>query len=249
MTDDDRSPLSDEDRMLAAEYALGVLDGPARAAAARRVERDRDFARAVDDWHAQLAPMLDGVEDVEPPAHVWRRIEGTIGSPDPASVREVAGVRDVAGPPPRQVIPPGRAFLLMMLGGALASFALVTLVGRGIITLDVPTDDPAPALVATLTPDGGAPAALARFDPSGTLTVRIAVAGDDGRVPELWLIPGDGVPRSLGVLPGGAGTIALPDGIVPTVGEALAVSLEPAGGSPTGAPTGPVIASGKLLSF
>ena len=46
-------------------------------------------------------------------------------------------------------------------------------------------------------------------------------------------------------------TIAIPSDLVGmTVSNAvLAVSLEPPGGSPTGAPTGPVIATGKLTSL
>ena len=253
MADDSYPAPSGDDRMLAAEYALGVLEGPAREMAARRVERERDFALAVDGWHAQLMPLLDEVEGVEPPARVWRAIEGTLGRADAVPVRSVASVRDAADPIIRQAIPAWRAFLLMVMGGAVASFALLTLVDRGFVDVGAPSGDTdlGPALVATLTPDGSAPPALARLDPSGTLTVRIAVASEEARVPELWLIPGDGVPRSLGLLPDGGRaegiTIALPGGIVPASGEALAVSLEPPGGSPTGAPTGPVIASGQLV--
>jgi anti-sigma-K factor RskA len=72
----------------------------------------------------------------------------------------------------------------------------------------------------------------------------------DDRSLELWTLPKGGAPRSLGLLPSAgriqvklardqAGTIA---GI-----PAMAVSLEPKGGSPTGAPTGPVLYSGPLL--
>jgi anti-sigma-K factor RskA len=70
-----------------------------------------------------------------------------------------------------------------------------------------------------------------------------------GRALELWMLPDGQPPRSLGVLP--AGGIAR----VPLVGPsdaalanipALAVSLEPAGGSPTGLPTGPVLYSGRI---
>ena len=252
MTDRDAT-LSVADRTLAAEYALGVLEGAERAAAETRAERDSDFARAVDGWHAQLTPMLDYVEDAMPSPRVWRGIESAIGRSDAPPSRPVAAVRDAADPIARRAIPVWRAFGLMVVGAALASFAVVTLIDRDVVRFGPnPTGDPAtvaPALVATLTPEGEAPAALARLDPSGGLTVRIALAGENDRVPELWLIPGDGVPRSLGLLSEGSATIALPDGIAPSAGEALAVSLEPPGGSPTGAPTGPVVASGELVSL
>ena len=241
-------PPPDPDRMLAAEYALGVLEGDEREAAARRVERDPAFARAVDDWHAQLEPMLDYVEDAVPSPRVWRGIEAAIGRADARRPRAIAPAQAIV----RQGVPAWRAFLLMVMGGALAALMLVALVDLGHVRLGpglAPTGPAEPALVATLTPEGAAPPALARFDPSGGLTVRITLAGTDDRVPELWLIPGDGVPRSLGVITGDGATIALPEGIAPLPGEALAVSLEPPGGSPTGAPTGPVVASGQLVAL
>jgi anti-sigma-K factor RskA len=71
-------------------------------------------------------------------------------------------------------------------------------------------------------------------------------------VPELWLIPADGVPRSLGVIGlGGTQRVTLAPTLLELVadGAVLAVSLEPVGGSPTGAPTGPVIATGRLTAI
>ena len=262
--DPNPNALSEADRMLAAEYALGVLEGAERAGAERRIERDPAFARAVDDWHVQLSPMLDYVEDATPSPRVWRGIESAIGRVSASRARSAATVREAADPIARQAIPAWRALMLMVVGGAFASFAMFALFDSGFLrtgddalragspATDPVTADPAatqPALVATLTPEGAAPPALARLDPSGGLSVRITLAGEDGRVPELWLIPGDGVPRSLGVLAGGDTTIALPPGIAPAAGEALAVSLEPPGGSPTGAPTGPVVASGQLIEL
>jgi anti-sigma-K factor RskA len=69
------------------------------------------------------------------------------------------------------------------------------------------------------------------------------------RVLELWVIaPGD-QSRSLGLIePGRPIHINLPAALIQRVAPdaMLAVSLEPPGGSPSGLPTGPVIASGKL---
>ena len=82
--------------------------------------------------------------------------------------------------------------------------------------------------------------------------VPAAYSADATREPELWLIPADGKPRPLGMLRADrAVTIAIPADLAAlTVSNAvLAVSLEPPGGSPTGQPTGPVIATGKLTSL
>jgi anti-sigma-K factor RskA len=46
-------------------------------------------------------------------------------------------------------------------------------------------------------------------------------------------------------------TIKVPKDLLPEVNKeaVLAVSVEPPGGSPTGQPTGPVIANGKLAAL
>jgi anti-sigma-K factor RskA len=69
------------------------------------------------------------------------------------------------------------------------------------------------------------------------------------QVPELWIIPDDGKPRSLGVIQAAQpSAMQVPAGHMPHVrrGATFAISREPQGGSPTGAPTGPVIVSGKI---
>ena len=72
-------------------------------------------------------------------------------------------------------------------------------------------------------------------------------------MPELWLIVPGKDPRALGVFEadeaGGACHPGAAHGRRHHAGSALAVSLEPPGGSPTGQPTGPVIAVGKLTKL
>jgi anti-sigma-K factor RskA len=73
-----------------------------------------------------------------------------------------------------------------------------------------------------------------------------------GKTLEVWLVPPDGTPRSLGLLPSAEGgttvAITLPhDTAEALTTSELAVSLEPSGGSTTGLPTGPVLFSGAVL--
>jgi anti-sigma-K factor RskA len=76
------------------------------------------------------------------------------------------------------------------------------------------------------------------------LTATITVPAD--RAAELWRIGSDNVPRALGLLTGQDGPIRLGEDHVLQADEVIAISIEPLGGSPTGSPTGEVIASGAL---
>jgi anti-sigma-K factor RskA len=102
-------------------------------------------------------------------------------------------------------------------------------------------------LVATLASDGSdyTFAVVADAD-TQELSVRIS-SGDlpDARTFELWLLPTAGAPRSLGTFDTTA-QIVPPADLTLAEGTTLAISIEPTGGSPTGAPTGPVVAVGGL---
>jgi anti-sigma-K factor RskA len=74
-----------------------------------------------------------------------------------------------------------------------------------------------------------------------------------GRILEVWLVPPAGTPRSLGVFPAEkSGTTAVlllsHDTARALANSALAVSLEPSGGSTTGVPSGPILFSGALVA-
>ena len=80
MTDvDDHEELSPTE-LLAAEYALGVLAGTERTAAAQRVARDRAFAALVAAWQERLAPWTAELQEVAPPPQVWERIAAQLSS-------------------------------------------------------------------------------------------------------------------------------------------------------------------------
>jgi anti-sigma-K factor RskA len=109
----------------------------------------------------------------------------------------------------------------------------------------------APALVASLASEAGdaALAVTVSADRRSVVVTPTRMAAAAGRAHELWLIPASGTPVSLGVItPGEPRRHSIPDALVPEVRAetALAVSVEPEGGSPTGQPTGPVVASAPL---
>ena len=232
--------LSDRERWLAAEFALGVLPTDRQRLAEQKFESELAFREAVEAWQEQLSVMLEEVEPVTPSPQVWAAIEKRVfGKQSQSTGGTWSSLRFWRG--------------LSLITSALATASIVALLV--LVSERGPTTDGAgKPLVATLTASGESVAFLARFDPGqGRMIVRFAAdPGDAVRVPELWLIPDDGVPRSLGVLSGtGSGELTIQQPVQQLIqdGATLAVSLEPAGGSPAGAPTGPVIASGKLQSF
>jgi anti-sigma-K factor RskA len=224
-----------EDALIAAEYALGVLDGADRFAAQERIARDRAFALLVAEWEERLAPWAAEIEEVAPPPQVWDRIAATL--PQPA---------------PRTGLWQSLAFWrgLSLAAGALAAACMAALIYAGI---QFGPGTPPEPLVASID-GGGRHYFVATIDTiRGNIAVSpAAYAVDATRVPELWLIPADGRPRSLGLLQAERViTIALSRELkaLATRDTVLAVSLEPPGGSPTGQPTGPVIGAGKLTNL
>nr|WP_277813637.1 anti-sigma factor [Sphingomonas melonis] len=115
------------------------------------------------------------------------------------------------------------------------------------VRVPVPVAAQAPLLAALAPSEGkGAPIAAAYDRETGVVRIGGAVAVPAGRSAELWAIRGSAAPRSLGVM--AAGRVVVPAGLRAEMAAdtVLAISIEPAGGSPTGLPTGPVVAAGKL---
>lgn len=221
--------VTDKDDMLASEYALGILEGEQKRLAVRRFDDDLAFRGLVEDWQMRLSPLQDEVTQVAPPAKVWNDIEARVMPAETKSIWKSLNF--------------WRGFSLV--SSAIAAVAMVFIVSTNEVTTDKQL------LVASLTATGDAPAFLAKYD-AATGALIISAGFDQAqvaKVAELWLIPADGVPRSLGLLSAdGNARVMIAAQLKPDFAKdgTLAVSLEPLGGSPTGAPTGPVIASGKL---
>ena len=221
---------------LAADYALGLLDG-AELAEARALERsDAAFRAEVAAWLGRLAPMLDEVEAVKPPATALAAIERHIAPPAPSNVIDI-----------NRRLNRWKAFAAT--ASAIAASLALVLVTRPPNQV-APVAPPAAPMVAAIGGEQGA-AMIASWSADSRSLVVIpakAVPAPAGRTHELWLIAADGVPKSMGVMPDGTMRMTVPMPMAARLadGVTLAVSEEPLGGSPTGLPTGPVIATGKL---
>lgn len=235
--------------MAAAELALGLLEGDERAVAIRRVLAEPGFARQVERWRGHLAHLFDLWPPMQAPDLI-ARIERSIDRPVEAPIATL-----VTPLPVKSRLWP----VLAGLSSIAAAGLLVVLFTRPVPLPPAPQPRPrapvaaafAPTLVASIAPTAkGAPVTVIYNDTAGEIRLTEAALADSDRSAELWVIPvGDTAPHSLGLLRAHGGTALKlrPDQRARiAAGATLAVSLEPIGGSPTGLPTGPVVATGAL---
>ena len=232
--------------LLAQRFVLGTLRGAARRRFASLLEQRADMRRAVDYWEQRLTPLAWSLEPIQPSELLWQRIcrELKIGG-------SAARGRPSRGAGPWQAIA--------------AAFALVAIVMAGgwwraaqkppeVVTETVIERVPEEVAVALVSNEQGEPLWLTRIArDSRELTVRVVsdveVRPDNDY--ELWALTDAGVPVSLGLMPQtGERTVALGDSALDALetSSTLAVSLEPLGGSPEAAPTGPVLYTAALLA-
>lgn len=238
--------LSEDDDLRLAEYALGVLDADQRQFVETQLASAPEYAQRLTEWHERLAPMLEEITDEAPPAYAWARIRDSLGHVHPRAL--------VAEPQPTSTI---WSSLALWRGFSAAGLAAALIMAVLLVVMLPAEDGMQPAgtmLTAALQLDNGEMVYTATLDASRRSLIVVPV-GDialDGRAAELWLISGDLPPQSLGLLPvDGAVRLAVPVelGKLANASSVFAISLEPPGGSPTGLPTGPVVAQGALADI
>lgn len=220
----------DDDDLLAAEFALGLLDDAEADGVIARARADGALSLRIAWWRDQFIGLAE--DSAAPPDGLWREIAARL----PVNDNAAAALRRWRA----------AASGAMTVAAALLVFVAVRPAPAPIV---VTRQAPAP-MVAMLTGEGGRQVALSYSAASGH--IRIIPAAIDAKAgdAELWVIPADGKPRSMGVF----GDKADEDHAVPpamrtlmTEGATFAVSLEPKGGSPKDGPTGPVVATGKMI--
>ena len=231
------SDLSPEERdALAGELALGLLDSEDRAQALRLCLSDPTFAASVAAWRERFEPLHDGFAE-SPATDLW-----------PAIQRRLAGFDDN----------PLRRTLARWRAGAIASGALAASLAAFVILRPLPPPvqivrAPEQAAIAQLGDERAAALLAANYDPAaGVLRIRALRMPASALAPELWVIPDDGVPRSLGlVAAGGVSKLAVAPQTQALLrdGATLAITLEPRDGAPHQAPSSAPIAAGKISTI
>lgn len=222
------------DPIVAAEYALGLLEGDERRQFEDAAARDPALKREVQRWELRLAPLAWALKPLAPPPRVWLQLSRAVagsgrphqayGSRTWAALATAASLlfafgwyREAALPPPAPVVikEPPQVYVAM---------------------LQVPKSTM--YWTVSVAPENGEVSVKAGGEPPA------AAAALDA---ELWLIGPDGKPVSLGVIPKEGELRRVLTAALSRAGGTLAVSLEPKGGSTTGLPTGPVVTSAPLL--
>ena len=166
---------------LAAEYVVGTLRGRARKRFEAIARADPAVASEVRRWEDELTPLAARVAAVEPPARVWTAIEERIAprSASPSFWSNLAFWRSfglVAGG---------------MAGVLIAAFLWLS-----------PGSQGGPEFVAVLTSADAVPRVVVSMHPHHMLRVQTMHPWPKaaGKSLELWAMPKDGPPRSLGLV-------------------------------------------------
>jgi anti-sigma-K factor RskA len=216
---------------LCGEYLTGTLRGGARRRFERALREEPLVALRLAHWQRLFAPRYTAMMEVRPSAGSWKRLEHELG---------LARYRA-----------PWYRRTAFWRGWAVAATAALALA----VGLQVYRPAPeAPVEIAQLAGKAEVArvsAALSRDRRTLVLHAARAVVAGPAQSYELWLIPAEGGdPISLAVL----GSLDARFAVAPAhsgrmrAGAKLAVSVEPAGGSPTGKPTGPVILVGEITA-
>ena len=224
---------------LAAEYVLGTMSARARRRFAIHLRGNPQLRRAVSEWETRLSALTNALPAIEPPARVWQGIKTRlqIGRPAAAGFWESLSFWRVSS-----------------FASGLLALALIIMVATP--KPETPAD--AGRMVVVMNDLATKrPAMTASWEPGqrGSRTLRIRVIGHAEMAPdtawELWMLPGgDQKPVSLGLITTHeTQVVKIPQALAAKLDSAhgLAMSVEPAGGSPTGLPTGPVLYAGECL--
>ncbi|HSF12670.1 MAG TPA: anti-sigma factor [Erythrobacter sp.] len=242
-----------DDPMIAAEWALGLLEGEELLAARGKYATDPDFAWRKEWWDNWFAPLTDAMPGAEPSAQVWDGITARIAAQQAA----LAPPSDEAAAASNVVALEARVRRWQWVAGLSSMAAAVALAlfafAPGRSPVEAPTQVATAAPMVATVPIGETGLRLdVTYIPESEkmLVAAIGLTADGVHDHELWLVPADGTPlQSLGVVaPGEVRAMTLPASVTAKLGDgaSLVLTREPIGGKPEGVDAGPVVAKGAF---
>ena len=222
--------MTDEDDILAAEFALGLLDDMESVAVQARARTDAVLSLRIAWWRDQLAPLVSEVA-TPAPAGIWQRIEAQLpGNDNSATLMQRWRAAAVAA---------------MSVAAALLLF-----IGMQPEVVPVAAPSAPEPMMAALSGKEGAVVAVSYDETSGRLVIAPITLDPGTGDAELWVIPEGGKPVSLGIIDAKLvqpRQIPVDSRRFLQPGATFAITQEVQGGSPTGQPGGPIVAAGKII--
>ncbi len=251
--------------LIAAQYVLGVLSSAARERLKARMLQEPDLRDLVYAWERRLNPLAGMVAPEPVPPHLWQAIIEKIEQTGTAStsalerpLHERLPANDSPAAPTdiRYKRWKTWAGFSTTVAAALALFIIFD--PNGIVpVVHLPTTQTTPQTaaqqeqdIAVLSSTDKTPAWIVRRQQGQLQLLNLnAAAVPDQHDLELWTIQGSQAPQSLGILKmrDGKATLSNIQASQLSKDSVLAISLEPAGGSPTGSPTGAVLYTGTIV--
>lgn len=242
-----------DDPMIAAEYALGLLEGEELLAARGKDANDVDFAARKAWWDNWFAPWSDEIAGAEPGAHVWEAIAAQVNAPATSNAAPASASNVVLLDMERRMRRWQWTAGITSAAAALALALFITAPGTAPQTEEAPALAASQAPLMASIPIGDTPLRLGvTFIPASDemLVSASGLTADGVHDHELWLVPADGSAlQSLGVVvPGEERRVALTQEIAANMGDGvkLVLTREPIGGKPEGVDAGPVVAEGAF---
>jgi anti-sigma-K factor RskA len=233
MSDSERN-----DRTIAGEFVLGLLEGAERAEAERRLASDPAFAREVEAWRARFSAFDDSAEAQPAGDALWRKIEAGV----PANAARSADTPSAWTRFWNNL----SALRATALGASLA--ALLLAIGLGFA---IRAAQQQPVMIAVLLDGSRAGAVVQTFADGRVVLVPLArIEVPPGRAIEVWTLPSrERGPVSVGLMNRiRTLELSLKDLPAPKPDQLFELTLEPATGSPTGRPTGPILFKGNTAT-
>jgi len=218
--------------LLAGEYVLGLLTGAARRRFERLLMESGTLRASVTAWEGRFAAWALTLPPEQPPNYLWWRVLGRVRSERLPRRQQLHNV--------------------FWRGWAVAATVLLAIIIVG-QSVRRPMQEK-PAEFALVSDKQGQPLWVISVHPESQSIDMKAMADNTpppGKSYELWMLPGSGKPVAMGLMNStGIASETVPPEMLAAIANAkvLAISLEPAGGSPTGQPTGPVLYTAAIVS-
>ncbi|CUX16505.1 anti-sigma factor [Rhizobium oryzihabitans] len=218
---------------IADDYVLGLLEASDAEAIEAAMERDGELRAAIAKSRERFLPLDTGVEPAAVNGELWNNIESRLPPQDKSTAnRPIRTANDNKRNRWRSI--------------AISAIAATVVLAAG-LTFSL-TRTAEPLVIAVLLNEAGEVQAVVEDFGNEKATLRMLAdfAVPQDKTIQLWTLPSREVgPVSLGLIDG-VRSARLEGPVLPTPrsDQLYEITLEQAGGSPTGRPTGPILAKG-----